>query len=76
MQTQSYNEKLRPLNRVVSAKEAAYILGVSISTLRRLAKTDHSFPDKVDVSERRIGWMESDLILYAESKKVVDDVIH
>ena len=76
MQAQSYNETLRPLNRVVSAKEAAYILGVSLSTLWRLARTDHGFPDQVAVSERRIGWMESELILYAESKKAVDDVIH
>ena len=56
-------------NRVIAPKEAAYMLGVSRSTLWVLA-SDKGFPDRVQITERRFGWMEADLLKFIEDKKL------
>ena len=58
-----------PRDRIITPKEAAYILGVSRSTLFVLAEQDEQFPSRVQITERRHGWKETDLMSYIESKK-------
>ena len=59
-----------PSDRLVPPKYAAQMLGVSLSGLWRLEKSDPTFPPRYAVSERRVGWKETDLLAYMESKRV------
>ncbi len=56
------------LDWVLPPKDAAQLLGISLTTLWRISNLEPSFPPKVQISERRTGWMYSDLIVYIESK--------
>ena len=55
--------------RVIPPKEAAYMLGISRSTLFVLASEDTTFPPRIRITERRGGWLKSDLDKYIEAKK-------
>ncbi len=56
--------------RVVSPKEAALKLGVSTSTLWVICEQD-DFPVKIQMTERRCGWKNSDLEAYIDSKRTI-----
>lgn len=56
-----YSEFLRP---AVAAK----YLGVSRTTLYVLSETDESFPKKIKLSARCVGWRRCDLSLWLSLK--------
>lgn len=55
-------------NRIVRAKEAMRITGMSRAHLYRAA-AEPGFPPKYRLSARCVGWMHSDLIAWLESRK-------
>lgn len=54
--------------RILSAKQGAELLGVSIATFRRLYWAGE-MPPPLRVSARRLGWPVSALLAYAESRR-------
>ena len=48
---------------VLTAKEAAYFLGISKSTLYRL--TSQKRLSKISLSSNRVGWKRSELLRFA-----------
>lgn len=62
------------IERVVPPKEAAYMLGVSTSTLWVLA-VEEGFPDRIQMTERRCGWMRSDLMDFIENRRLKGSVL-
>lgn len=54
--------------RIVRAREASRILGVSMTTLWRMGKKD-GFPQKVSVSSGAKGWFLCELLDWAETRK-------
>ncbi len=61
-------------DRVVPPKEAAYMLGISRSTLFVLAAEDSEFPPRIQITERRCGWRYSDLLHYIEARTLKGSV--
>lgn len=57
------------LDRVIPPLIAAKILGVSLSTLNQI-KQDEDFPDRVQLTERRYGWLYSELMDFLKQRKV------
>lgn len=55
-------------DRILRPKQAAVILGVSRTTLHRLETGDPTFPVKIRITARAVGWRESDLLSWLESK--------
>lgn len=55
--------------RVLSARQAAELLGVSLSTFRRQHWTK-KLPPSIKVGERRLGWRASDLLTLIEERAV------
>ena len=53
---------------VLTAREAAYFLGISRSTLYRL--TSQKRLTKLSLSNKRVGWKRSELIRFAESAEL------
>ena len=53
---------------VLNAKEAAYFLGISRSTLYRL--TSKKKLSKISISNNRVGWIKSELIRFAAECEV------
>ena len=49
--------------RILSARQASEMLGISIATYRRLQWAG-KLPVAVQVSERRIGWRVADLVAH------------
>lgn len=56
-------------DRLLGWDQVMEISGLSRSTLWRLQKRG-DFPDPVRLAPRRLGWWESDLIVWAKSRKV------
>lgn len=54
-------------DKVISPKETASILGVSVTTLWRLRR-EQSFPPAIRLSARRIGWKISTIRAYMDSR--------
>lgn len=52
---------------VLTAREAAYFLGVSQSTLYRL--TLEKRLEKVSLSTKRVGWTRQELIRFAKARQ-------
>jgi predicted DNA-binding transcriptional regulator AlpA len=57
-------------NYVRSPKEAAERLGISISTLRRLEQRGEG-PQRIKISDRRIGYPDSALAEFIAARSVV-----
>jgi predicted DNA-binding transcriptional regulator AlpA len=55
-------------SRILSAKQAAELLGISLCTLRRLHWAD-KLPAPIQLSTRRIGWKVADLLAFVESRR-------
>ena len=54
--------------RLISAQESAKYLGLSKTTFLRMVK-DHSLPQPICITERRIVWDKNDLDSYIEHIK-------
>lgn len=52
--------------RVLSARQGAELLGISLATFRRMHWSGR-LPAPVQLSTRRIGWKLRDLLAYADS---------
>ena len=50
-------------------KQAAAVLGVSTTTLWRLEQSDASFPRKIVITSRCVGWRAESLKKWLESKE-------
>lgn len=56
-------------SHLVKPNEAAEMLGISRTTLYGLEQADKDFPVRVQITERRGGWIRSEFKEYIESKK-------
>ena len=54
-------------SRVLSARQAAEMFGVSIATFRRLHWSG-KLPSPIQLSERRLGWRVRDLLEHLEKR--------
>ncbi|GBE14445.1 MAG TPA: AlpA family phage regulatory protein [Proteobacteria bacterium] len=54
--------------RVLSPKKLAQELGIARSSLYRLRVGEPSFPKPIRLSERRVGWRESEVQAWIESR--------
>ena len=54
--------------QLLRLKQAASLLGISLTTLWRLENTDPDFPKKIILAKRTVGFMEQDLINYLRAK--------
>lgn len=57
-------------NRVLSARQVADLLGISIATLRRQYWAGR-LPTAIRLSERRVGWRVQDLLAHIEHRREV-----
>ena len=56
------------LNEMLRNKDAAALLGVSLVTLWRIGERDSSFPPKIRISSRCVGYRRGDLLNWQDSK--------
>jgi len=54
---------------VIRAKDLSKLLSVSLPTLWRMEKRG-DLPKRVNISERVVGWLKSDIQEWLESKKI------
>jgi predicted DNA-binding transcriptional regulator AlpA len=57
-------------HRILSARQAAELLGVSLATFRRLHWAG-KLPRAIQLSERRLGWRVLDLLKHLEKRSGV-----
>lgn len=57
-------------DKIHRPESAAGFIGVSRATLYRLDKEDPTFPAKIRLSARCVGYRESDLRTWLESREV------
>ena len=55
------------LSRILSARQGAALLGVSLATYRRQYRAGR-LPAAIRVSERRIGWRVRDLLAHLDAR--------
>lgn len=48
---------------------AAELLGISRTTLWRIAESDPTFPNKIVISSRCVGWRKEALLAWMEAKE-------
>lgn len=60
---------LKQLNEMLRLKEAAQLLGFSLVTLWRLGETDPTFPKKIRITSRCVGYRLGDLLAWQESRQ-------
>lgn len=58
------------LERVLSARQGAELLGVSVATFRRLHWAG-KLPPAIQLSQRRLGWRVRDLLEHLEKRSEV-----
>jgi len=56
------------LNEMLRTKQSAALLGISLVTLWRIAERDTSFPPKIRISSRCVGYRRGDLLKWQEQK--------
>ena len=56
------------LNEMLRNKQSAALLGVSLVTLWRISERDPSFPSKIRISSRCVGYRRGDLLAWQEQK--------
>ena len=54
--------------KLLTRKETADLLRLSAPTLWRLRKSDVTFPNPVKISDRRIAFIESEILAWVESR--------
>ena len=55
-------------SRILSVRQSATLLGVSVSTFRRMRRQG-TLPAPIRVGVRRIGWKVSDLLAAIEARR-------
>ena len=65
-----------PIDCVLTPKQAAEMLGVSVTTLWRMEELDKDFPPRVQLTERRCGWRSSGLDEYIDKKTTGQNNLH
>lgn len=58
------------MKKILRPKEAATYLSLSLATLWRLNKKG-DFPQKVRLSAKSVGWLESDIAEWLEKRKAL-----
>jgi predicted DNA-binding transcriptional regulator AlpA len=53
--------------RILNARQASKLLGVSLSTFRR-QHWSKKLPPAIEVGERRLGWRADDLLAFMERR--------
>ncbi|MBU2804054.1 AlpA family phage regulatory protein [Acidithiobacillus ferridurans] len=66
MFTEHRTIQLRP--RVLRPRQAAELLGIGRTTLWRYARLP-GFPCRIRLGDNAVGWLESDLLAWLESRK-------
>ena len=57
-------------DRIMRVQEVARLLGISPSTVRRLAKRGtHGFPRPKSLFGRSVGWLHSDVMRWIQTRK-------
>lgn len=67
----AYLESLPPelaARRILDAKQSAHFLGLPLPSFRRAYRNGKA-PQPIHISERRLGWMISDLIAWTDARK-------
>ena len=54
---------------VLSVEQACKEIGLSEPTMRRRAAADPSFPRKIKLSARRVGYLRSDIVAYLAKQR-------
>ncbi|GGO81946.1 hypothetical protein GCM10011348_22130 [Marinobacterium nitratireducens] len=57
-------------SQILRPTHAANFISVSRATLYRIAKNDPTFPRKIRIGERCVGYRESDLSKWLEAREV------
>lgn len=60
-------------DRIRRPESAAEYLSVSRSTFYRLSKEDSTFPSKIRLSARCVGYRESELKAWLEAREVAEE---
>ena len=55
-------------SKILRPSDAANLLGISRGTLYRLIKSDASFPTRIHISMRCVGWRLADLEQWIASR--------
>lgn len=55
------------MGRILRPKQLEAYLSLSKTTIWRMQK-EEDFPKKVRLSQRAVGWLESDILLWLEKK--------
>lgn len=55
---------------IVNIKELSSLLGLSRATIYRLCESDQSFPSRVYLSKRRIGFKKKEIDEWIETRKI------
>lgn len=55
-------------NEMLRLKQAAHLLGISEVTLWRLNESDPTFPKKIRISSRCVGYRRGDLIAWQNTR--------
>ena len=55
------------MSNILRPKQLANYLSVSVTTIWRMQK-EEDFPKKVRLSQRAVGWIESDIALWLKNK--------
>ena len=66
--TISESKKSDHLNEMLRNKQSASLLGISLVTLWRISERDPSFPSKIRISSRCVGYRRGDLLEWQESQ--------
>ena len=56
------------LNEMLRNKQSASLLGISLVTLWRISERDPSFPKKIRITSRCVGYRRGDLLAWQEQK--------
>ena len=65
---QTESKKSDYLNEMLRMKQSASLLGVSEVTLWRIPERDPSFPKKIRITSRCVGYRRGDLLNWQEQK--------
>jgi len=57
------------MSNILRPKQLANYLSVSVATIWRMQQAE-DFPKKVRISQRAVGWIESDIILWLEKRSL------
>ena len=63
-------EKIMKIDRILRIKEVVAMTGISRSSIYAYVKSGE-FPPQVKITRACVGWRESDIIKYIESREIV-----